>query len=139
MKKYIILSILLSFILTGCVRFAPFSPKQLNQNAKGIATVRSIPFGCQFLGEVEGRDGYRDSHHRMRAPNLSEAREGALNDLRNNAAEIADNTRKRVVLRVMQEKATCFSPTGACHHMNEYEAIKDYSALGAVFECGNRK
>ena len=59
MKKLIpsiILTTIASTVLSGCVQFVPYEGKSLNPEARGITTVRSTPYGCKVLGEVEGKE-----------------------------------------------------------------------------------
>lgn len=139
MKKLLLSSVMVTGVvtmLTGCVVTQPFKPKELNENAKGITTVRSTPYGCKVLGEVEGMD--EDLPH-SNAPTLEEARKGALNDLRNNAAEVVGKT-KRVTLRIMEEKAVCFTPSGNCDpDITDATMVKSFRVAAQVFECGEKE
>ncbi|MGX2975189.1 hypothetical protein ACWIUH_09290 [Ursidibacter arcticus] len=139
MKRHILnLSVIfgVATLLSGCVMQQPFHPKVLNENAKGIATVKSTPYGCKVLGEAEGKDGDRPD---MQPPRLSQAREGALNEVRNNAVEIVGSSAKRITLRVIEEKATCFTGDGSCPNLNDNQYIKDYYITAQIFECGDKK
>lgn len=90
----------ISAMLAGCA-VQPFKPKALNPEAKGIATVRSTPYGCQVLGEVEGKEVFDTAKvFEIKRPTLLEARDGALNDLRNNTVDVVGNNAKCTVLYI---------------------------------------
>lgn len=121
-------------MLTGCA-VEPFQPKALNEKAKGIATVRSTPYGCKVLGEAEGSDSYGDG---MIATTLGKIRDSALNDLRNNAAEVVGNNTKRITLRIVDEK--CARGGYSCDSLdNELQRATDYRVTAQIFECGNKE
>jgi len=120
-------------LLSGCV--APqFEPKPLLVNSKGIATVRSTPYNCKVLGEAEGND---EANGRMN-PTIDRLRQGAINDLKNEAVEIV-GLHKRVVLYIIKEEALCywlFEGIKAC-------PVGSSSALGyrvraQIFDCGDK-
>ncbi|HDR1866487.1 hypothetical protein RHO08_09245 [Pasteurella multocida] len=139
MKNYIMTSMSLlamTSILSGCAIPSPFTPKALNENAKGITTSRSTPYGCKSLGEIEGIDGYKPD---TITPMLSEARTGALNDLRNNAVE-AVGEGKRITLRIIEEKPECISGIDDCRKGkdNNRTMVYSYRIVAQIFECGNK-
>lgn len=122
-------------MLTGCVMPPPFQPKALNENAKGISTVRSTPYGCKVLGEAEGKDNYDDG---FLVAFLGELRESALNDLRNNAADVVGNNTKRITLRIVEEK--CSRRGTPCEDINsERQVATNYRVTAQIFECGNKE
>lgn len=144
MKKTILnLSVLvgLSVLLTGCAT-QRFVPKQLNDNARGIATTRTTPYGCVVLGDVEGRDSIpaRRGIGLVVGNTQSAVREGAMNDLRNNAVDVVGNTKNRTVLSITYEKAYCIAGTECPKEQlkNENMQIDSYLVKGAVFECGSK-
>lgn len=136
-----------SSILTGCVAIEgqPFVPKSLDKKAKGIATIKTSPYGCKLLGEVEGYEA--PARNRMNNGVITEitditsdaVREGALNDARNKAAEIVGNSKKRTVLYLSKETPTCL---GGCSKNPEIfdiqwrnNDIRGYRVSAQVFEC----
>lgn len=147
MKKLLISS-LFSTLLVGCATIQPYHKIDLNDNAKGIATVRSTPYGCTVLGEAEGKDAINDESKHLdngelsieRHGSESDIRENAANDLRNNAAEIVGNNKNRIVLRIVEEKALC----GYNKHQEEpcnlndptHRPLRSLTLMGQVFECG---
>jgi len=144
MKKVLFCTLMftgVSTMLTGCVAPNPFVPKALNEKAKGITTVRSTPYGCKVLGEVEGVDESKTSPHDLTPlvamPTMAELRQGAMNDLRNNAAEVVGKS-KRITLRVIDEKLTCYG-NGACpSDIQDNHIVKRFSVTAQIFECGKK-
>lgn len=148
MKKQIYGSLIvgMSILLVGCVQVKPFTPKALNENAKGIATVKSTPYGCKVLGETTGFEQNRPDTGEVnergypiviKTPTLAEARIGASNDLVNKAVEIAGKS-KRVVLKIIDSNVTCLVP-GACQNLQDNTPVTSYSLTAQVFECGNKE
>lgn len=137
MKKYVVNTVLflsLASMLSGCVS-SPFIPKALNDNAKGITTSKSTPYGCKFLGEVEGADGYNRSTY---YPLVPEARLGALNDLRNNAKDVVGQNNKRITLRIIEEKPVCVFGDSCLDKKNIYSPVSSYTVVAQIFECGDK-
>lgn len=122
-------------MLASCSNRPPFQPKPLNENAKDIATVQSTPYGCKALGEVEGKDHYDIGWY---VAGLGDLRESAINELRNNAAEVVGNRTKRITLRIVEE--VCYRGSVACKDLNnEHQIVTDYRVTGQIFECGNKE
>lgn len=128
----------LSTVLTGCAT-EPFVPKALNENAKGISTVRSTPYGCKVLGEIEGKDEKKSiAGGIIIGGTLLSMREGAMNDLRNNAVEVVGNSKKRTVLKVISEAAFCAQGYKCPNQEIEIQNIHSYLVKGEIFECGDK-
>lgn len=119
-------------VLSGCVDFEPYVGKQLNPEARGIATVRATPYGCHVLGEAEGKDSVDEF---TSGYNKEKLRDSALNDLRNQAAEIVGRTNKRITLRIVEEGVTC---GGECSKEHPHLAMTGYKVVGQIFECGDK-
>lgn len=135
MKKLIVsltFSTIASSILSGCVDFDPYVEKQLNPEARGIAIVRSTPYGCQVLGEAEGKDNIEQF---TRGYSKEKLRDSALNDLRNQAAEIVGRSNKRITLRIIDEGITC---DGECSQDYPNLTMRGYKVVGQIFECGDK-
>lgn len=134
MKKYLPL-FLVPAMLTSCVALKPYEPTPLNENAKGITTVKSTPYGCKVLGEVEGRETWERKGD-YNVGNTNEVKEGALNDLRNKAYE-AVGSGKRITLRIIDEKAICVN-NEPCDPETTHLRVKSYEITAQVFECGTK-
>lgn len=121
-------------LLTGCV--APqFEPKPLSPNSKGIAMVNSTPYSCKVLGEAEGSD---ETNGRIN-PAIERLRQGAINDLKNEAVEIV-GLHKRVVLYIIKEEALCywlFEGIKACPAGSS--SALGYRVRAQIFDCGDKK
>lgn len=121
-------------MLTGCA-MKSFTPKMLNEKARGITTVKSSPYGCKFLGEIEGSDGAPVIAFQQYGSTITEAREGALNDVRNQAVDV---TGKRIVLNIIREQAVCLDGTECSHLKNQEILVSKYIVTAQIFECGNK-
>lgn len=125
----------IAIMLTGCVIVPPFIPKALNENAKGITSVRATPYGCKVLGELDGMDEYNQT---TQAPTLEKLRLSAMNDLRNNAVEVV-NKSKRITLRIVEEKTSCFSQDGSCPaNLKGNSIVRGIRITAQIFECGDK-
>lgn len=122
-----------SAVLSGCVDFEPYVGKQLNPEARGIATVRATPYGCHVLGEAEGKDSVDQFTQGYSKEKL---RDSALNDLRNQAAEIVGRSNKRITLRIIEEGITC---AGECSKDYPDLTMTGYKVVGQIFECGDKE
>ncbi len=123
-------------LLTGCVMEPkPFIPKALDDNARGITTVNSPPYGCKFLGEIEGHDGAPPKPFQQDASTMSAARKGALNDVRNQAVDV---TGSRIVLSIAREQAICFDGADCSHLKNQDIFVSSYVVTAQIFECGDK-
>lgn len=76
--------------ITPEVTKSPYIPKQLKEQARGITVAKDAPYSCKILGEVEGKDIVGD----RRDATKELLREGAMNDLRNEATYITGKARK---------------------------------------------
>lgn len=137
MKKHFVLGIFsVTTLLTGCITPpSEFVPKPLNDNAKGIATVRETPYGCKVLGEMEGFEG---KHEYERTPTLAQVREGAMNDLRNRAFDVVESSKRRIVLKVIGSSVLCFGGQACPEHMYDDDYVNSYRVSAQVFECGDK-
>lgn len=146
-KKPLNLSTLLglSVLLAGCAT-KDFVPKQLNENAKGISTVRTTPYGCKVLGEIEGKDDIPPSDGvppiaggaRLVGNSLSVMRDGAMNDLRNNAVDVVGNSKKRTVLKIVSEVAFCSAGVACKDQTIDSQYVNSYLVKAEIFECGDK-
>lgn len=134
MKKFALLA-LISTTLSGCIALKPYEPTPLNENAKGITTVRSTPYGCKVLGEVEGKETW-DRKDSFLGEN-EEVIDGAMNDLRNKAFDVVGGS-KRITLRVIQEKTIC-NGDQLCDAETTTQRIKSHKVYAQIFECGDKK
>lgn len=127
----------LSLILTGCSTEL-FVPKALNDNARGISAVSITPIGCRALGEVEGKDEKKPlAGVFVVGSSLLTLREGAMNDLRNNAADVVGSFKKRTVLKVISETAFCSK--GHCPNQQfESKDMHSYLVKAEIYDCGNK-
>lgn len=126
-----------SLMLVGCATVQYF-PKALNENAKGIATVRTTPYGCKVLGEIEGKDNSPTQQGVIVGNTLSALREGAMNDLRNNAVDVIGNSNKRSVLKIVSETAYCQAGVDCPNQTMESQHIHSYLVKAEIFECGDK-
>ncbi|MBN6073822.1 DUF4156 domain-containing protein [Aggregatibacter actinomycetemcomitans] len=136
MKKLIVsltFVTIVSSALSGCVGFESYVGKQLNPEARGIATVRATPYGCHVLGEAEGKDSVDQF---TQGYNKEKLRDSALNDLRNQAAEIVGRSNKRITLRIIEEGITC---GGECSKDYPHLTMTGYKVVGQIFECGEKE
>lgn len=135
MKKLISLSLAVALI-AGCARSRPYDPTPLNENAKGITTVRATPYGCKVLGEVEGKEIFTNKRGIRRATN-EEMIEGAMNDLRNKASDVVGQG-KRITLYIIGEKGVCLDGR-TCNPSSSFSQLKSYKVTAQIFECGDKK
>ena len=120
-----------------------YEPKRLNEEARGIAVAYSIPYTCKLLGEVEGKD---NSDGKV-PPSFEDIREGALNDLRNRAAELVDED-SRILVKLTKEAMICEMRVSdgqydekdctAWDKIPKNGKILSYRIHANVFECGTR-
>ncbi len=144
------LSIGAALLLSGCFGPEPqplpqYTPKALEAQGKGITIAKSTPYNCVILGEVEGKDNVGNT----RGVTGELLRESALNDLKNEAGNVASNG-KRIMLAITKEKVMCQAkfqkdaktqmvdctdgtPQGAISARLESHRIH-----AQVFECGNK-
>ena len=121
----------------------PYEPKTLNENARGISVAYSMPYNCKVLGEVEGKD---DANGKA-GPTFEQIREGATNDLRNQAADLV-RSGKRLMLSVTKEAMICQMRAKKGKYQEEdctiWNKLPDngqilsYRISANVFECGDK-
>ena len=121
----------------------PYEPKTLNESARGIAVAYSVPYNCKVLGEVEGKD---DAAGKA-GPTFEAIRDGVLNDLRNQAADLVRGG-QRLMLSITKEAMICQTRTKKdkfqeedCTLWNKMPAnsqILSYRIHANVFECGEK-
>ena len=108
MKKLVSLGIGIgvSFLIFGCADPEPqlpmFKPKALEAQGKGITVAKSTPYNCKALGEVEGKDDTQGTQGATRET----LREGAINDLKNEAGNVVGEN-KRIMLKIDKEEVLC--------------------------------
>ena len=139
LTKNLIFAAFATSMLSGCVMNKQlYQGKELNPEAKGIAMVRATPYGCQVLGEAEGKDSVT-SRLDFYGVNQEKLRDSALNDLRNQSREIVASSKKRITLRIIDEQATCYG--GECpldkNMIDSY--ITGYKITAQIFECGEKE
>lgn len=149
MKKIIFFSmgIGISLLFFGCGDPAPslpeYQPKALESQGRGITVAKSTPYNCKILGEVEGKDTTRGTRGAIRET----LREGAINDLRNEAGATAKDG-KRIMLKITKEEVQCKAtfkdgsrtvdctngvPQGATS-----ASLLSHRIHADVFECGDK-
>ncbi|RDU61214.1 hypothetical protein [Helicobacter sp. MIT 14-3879] len=120
-----------------------YEPKTLNESARGIAVAYSIPYNCKVLGEVEGKDEAGGKA----GPTFEQIREGATNDLRNQAADLVRGG-QRLMLSISKEAMICQVRTKKDKYQEEdctlwnklkpNSQILSYRIHANVFECGEK-
>lgn len=121
----------------------PYEPKTLNENARGIAVAYSVPYNCKVLGEVEGKDEASGKA----GPSFEQIREGATNDLRNQAADVV-RSGQRLMLSVTNEAMICQirikkdkyqeEDCTLWNRLPDNAQIISYRISANVFECGEK-
>lgn len=121
----------------------PYEPKTLNESARGISVAYSIPYNCKVLGEVEGKDEAAGKA----GPTFEQIRDGATNDLRNNAADLVRGG-QRLMLSITKEAMICQVRTKKDKYQEEdctlwnklpeNAQILSYRISANVFECGEK-
>lgn len=121
----------------------PYEPKALNESARGIAVAYSVPYNCRVLGEVEGKD----ETNGKAGPTFEQIREGATNDLKNQAADLVRGG-QRLMLSVSKEALICQTRSKKdsfqeedCTLWNKLppnSKILSYRIHANVFECGEK-
>lgn len=120
-----------------------YEAKTLNESARGIAVAYSVPYNCKVLGEVEGKDEAGGKA----GPTFEQIREGATNDLRNQAADLVRGG-QRLMLSVTKEAMVCQIRTKKDRYQEEdctlwnklpdNTQILSYRIHANVFECGEK-
>ena len=117
-----------------------YQPKQLDAQAKGITVAKSTPYNCKILGEVEGKD-YATG---KRGATKESIREGAVNDVRNQAAQVAGKG-TRAMVAITKEVSECevsvgFMPkTVSCSNIPSNATNPkpiSYRISAQVYDCG---
>ncbi|TLD85001.1 DUF4156 domain-containing protein [Helicobacter sp. MIT 11-5569] len=146
MKKIIFLVIVCGvlFFFVGCAaqQLLSYTPKSLEPHGRGITIASSTPYNCRILGEVEGKDS---SSAAMQGATLEKLREGALNDLKNEAGAAVGNNR-RIMLRITNEASICQGvikgalKEGECRMFPSNIALSSisYRIHAEIFECGEK-
>lgn len=121
----------------------PYEPKTLNESARGISVAYAIPYNCKVLGEVEGKDEAGGKA----GPTFEQIRDGATNDLRNNAADLVRGG-QRLMLSITKEAMICQVRTKKDKYQEEdctlwnkmpqNAQILSYRISANVFECGEK-
>lgn len=136
--------------LTGCGLFGggeppkqPYEPKKLEAQARGITVAKSTPYNCKILGEVEGKDNVGDRSGATREL----LREGAINDLRNEASYVAGEG-KRAMIAITKEEVKCIATVGkARQNVDCTKGLPNGATNGVlvsqrihaqVFDCGEK-
>jgi len=91
--KILSLGFFVAVFFNGCTP-SQYSPKSLLPYAKGITTVESAPYGCKYLGNIEGYEEVEPSRFGVVGATYGSVRRGALNDLKNNAVDVVKKTKK---------------------------------------------
>lgn len=145
-----ILPIGMTLLLSGCFGPEPqplpqYTPKALEAQGKGITIAKSTPYNCVILGEVEGKDNVGNT----RGVTRELLREGALNDLKNEAGNVVTGG-KRIMLSITKEQVTCVAKlqgetnarsvdcTDGAPHGTISAALQSHRIHAQVFECGNK-
>lgn len=134
---------------TGCGLFdspepkPPYQPKQLEAQARGITVAKSTPYNCKILGEVEGKDNVIGKSGATREL----LREGAMNDLRNEASYVAGQG-TRAMLSITKEEVLCTATVGGeMQTINCTNGLPKGAKNGSlvshrihaqVFDCGDK-
>lgn len=94
------------FLFFGCIEPEPqdplYIPKALESQGRGITEAKSAPYNCRVLGEVEGKDNASGT----RGATKERLREGAINDLKNEAGTTT-NPNNRIMIKITKEIAQC--------------------------------
>ena len=117
-----------------------YAPKQLDAQAKGITVAKNTPYNCKILGEVEGKD-YATG---KRGATKESIREGAINDVRNQAAQVAGKG-TRAMVAITKEVSECEVSVGfraqtvSCSDIPKNATNPkpiSYRISAQVFDCG---
>ena len=129
-------------VMVGCGPTLPYAPKELEKGARTVTVAKTTPYNCKLLGEAEGKDNAEGKI----SPSYEQIREGALNDLRNTAADVAHG--KRAMVSPTKEKMVC-SKIGffggrsgrfdcSLETMGKKTAIENLRIHAQVFDCGEK-
>lgn len=134
MKFMIVACIPLWLLLTGC-SVKHYAQKPILYGADSIPVTSVSPSSCKYVGDVQGNDGtdIKDSPGRK-----GEVRQGALNNLRNNAFGVASKLTQPVIY-ITQEEANCVGfGIYPCDPktISGGSSVQNYIIKGQIFECG---
>ena len=129
--------------ITPEVTKSPYIPKQLKEQARGITVAKDAPYSCKILGEVEGKDIVGD----RRDATKELLREGAMNDLRNEATYITGEG-KKVVMVITKEEVLCEGVVNGVRRSVDCKftlpkSVKDavltsHKIQAQVYDCGGK-
>ena len=147
--KFSVSGAFLAVFINGCSFFGgddsslpPYQPKQLESQAKGITVANSTPYNCKILGEVEGKDYATGKSGATK----ESVREGAINDLCNQASNVVGKG-KRAMVAITREVSECESTVGFrtqttnCNDLPKGATNPkpiSYRISAQVFDCGNK-
>lgn len=133
---------LLSITMVGCGK--KYQPKALDMQAKRVALSQQPPQGCTYIGEAEGMENDLFAVHNGGL--VDNIRGGVLNDLRNNAAHLANPTRRLVVVPLYER---CYQLEGGWSQVTSKEIncqtykntfgdapLSSMVIKGSVYDCG---
>lgn len=139
----VVIGATLALFMAGCFGpTVPYVPKELEKQARSVTVAKSTPYNCRLLGEAEGQD---DAEGKI-GPSYEKIREGALNDLRNTAADVAHG--KRALVAPTHEKLMCSSVGFFGGRSTPFECkpnalgkkvvAQSYRIHAQVFDCGEK-
>ena len=134
--KILSLGFFVAVFFNGCTP-SQYSPKSLLPYAKGITTVESAPYGCKYLGNIEGYEEVEPSSFGVVGTTYGSVRRGALNDLKNNAVDVVKKL-KRPVLFIMNEKILYMGNVSCTPGTYPNAIPQSYIIEAQIFECGDR-
>lgn len=111
----------------------------LDSGARGITVAKNTPYNCKILGESEGKD---DAEGKS-PPSPQKLREGAVNDLRNEAVHVVGEG-KRAMLAITRERVICATRKGGTYNCTHQEKIPagnypiSHKITAQVFDCGEK-
>lgn len=146
-----------SMVFFGCAVTKPvynsaYQPIEIESAAKGVTIAHTTPYNCKILGEAQGKDDATQKD----VASVDKVRDGALNDLKNNALAVAGSG-KRIMLSITNEEAQCtaffvqkkFFGLSQKLYKKDVDCTKGYSGAtwlqpltytvkAQIFECGNK-
>lgn len=126
---YSVVSLFMVLFLVGCETTPVWhqSPELMDE-ARGIVESESAPYNCKSLGDITGED-VRDATERVAAGAL---RQGAHNDLRNQAVHVVRDPSKRIVLNIRRKHYTCLYGD-KCDPDGQW--VKSFTIKASVYAC----
>ncbi len=147
--KFSLCGAFVAVFINGCGFFGgddsslpPYQPKQLESQAKSITVANNTPYNCKILGEVEGKDYATGKSGATK----ESVREGAINDLRNQASNVVGKG-KRAMVAITREVSECESTVGFRTKTSDCSRLPEgatnpkpisYRISAQVFDCGNK-